>query len=190
MGITWLQSGNKSKTNRVYNGQTFGYDKSRNGSKNIAEVDGCLAISGNSAIQKALAFPQYTPAVKPRVLQQFATLIRHETRCLREKWADLAPPERKWWVDWVNSDLPEPKGLLRVASIALLFVTKWNLTFHQEDALEFFTAIKMLEQAVIELTSDEVWKSANADADFIEASKKGFEELEAGLVSVVSPKDL
>jgi hypothetical protein len=153
-------------------------------------MDGCLAISGNSAIQKALAFPHYTPAVKPRALQQFAALIRHETHCLREKWTDLAPPERQWWIDCVNADLPEPKGFQKIASVALLLITKWNLAFHQEDAVEFFTALKMLKLAVIELTSDEVWKSANADADFIEASKRGFEELEAGLVSVVSPKDL
>lgn len=153
-------------------------------------MDGCLAISGNSAVQRALAFPHYTPAVKPRVLQQFAALIRHETRCLREKWTDLAPPERQWWIDWVNADLPDPRGLQRVASIALFWVTKWHLAVHQDDAVEFFAAIENLRVAIIELASEEVWKSANADADFIEASSKGFAELEAGLVSVVSPKDL
>jgi hypothetical protein len=153
-------------------------------------MDGRLAISDNSALQKALAHPQHTPAVKPRALQQFAALFRTQARCLRESWSDLTPVERNWWIDWANSDLPEPKGLEKAAGVALLLVTKWNLVLHQEDALEFFTAIDMIRVAVIELASQEVWKAAESDRDFIEASKRGFEELETGLVSVVSSKDL
>lgn len=71
-----------------------------------------------------------------------------------------------------------------------MLITKWNLAFHQADALEFFTAFGMIKIAVLELTSNEVWKSALADRNFIAASKKRIEEFEAGLATVVSPEDL
>jgi hypothetical protein len=106
-------------------------------------MDGCLAFSHNSAMQKALGHPSYTPAVRPRVLQQSAGLFRAQAHNLREAWTELAPAERQWWIDWANADIPEPKGLGRMFGFALM-LTKWNLAFHQEDALEFFTALGMI----------------------------------------------
>ena len=150
----------------------------------------CLSVATNDPVYRAaLEHPKSTPAVKPRVLQQLAELLRRQAADLRLNWSELTPADRSWWVAWANDELPKSGGRSILGAIFVGF-TLVNMIIHRDDALEFLTAGRILRRVIIELRSNEVWDAALADSDFVAASARGFDDIAAGRVSVVSVKDL
>lgn len=151
---------------------------------------GLAIVADDPAYKTALRHPKSTPAIRRRVLQRVAVFFAAQSDLLGETWSELPEHEHAFWIKWATDSLPKPNALQAAAGAGFVALTLLNIILHRDDAVEMLTAARALRLRILDLRAREVWDAASADPDFQEASRLGFEDIEAGRVSVVALKDL
>lgn len=97
-----------------------------------------------------------------------------------DQWSSLDADDKDFFRRLVAGAIKPPAGLQAFCWAAS---TVFNVTFHRREAVEYFTAVSRLFDAITERVGSEVWGEALANPERVEKAKRGYEDFKAGRFS-------
>jgi hypothetical protein len=106
--------------------------------------------------------------------------LEHAQRHICEQWDSLDAGDRVFFRRLVTGAIKPPSGFQTFYWSAS---TVFNITFRRREALEYFSAVSRLVDAITDRVGSEVWGEALSSPERVAKAKLGYEDFEAGRFS-------